>query len=111
MKIVFRLETDLFKNEEFEVKGEWSFPALPRMEEKIHPLLVINQKEFDIEKIKKEIIEEERERIEEIEGNKKILKDFIHDLLGDVMFWKIKDIKYIPEGENSTSIIPLIIIK
>lgn len=111
MEIVFRLETDLFRNEEFEVKGEWSFSTLPRMEEKIHPLLVINQKEFDIEKFKKEIIEEERERIEEIEGKKKILKDFIHDLLEDVMFWKIKDIKYMPAGKDSTSVIPLIIIK
>jgi hypothetical protein len=111
MEIVFRLETDLFRNEEFEVKGEWSFSTLPRMEEKIHPLLVINQKEFDIEKFKKEIIEEERERIEEIEGKKKILKDFIHDLLEDAMFWKIKDIKYIPAGKDSTSVIPLIIIK
>lgn len=106
MKIIFRIENNwLFNNQVEDFKAEWNLPVLPRIGEKIHPLLIINQINEEINIDTYNITSEARATYNSISS----VKDWLHDTLA-AYGCRVTDIFYIPVTRNSIDIETVIYI-
>lgn len=112
IQVVFNIDNDDFFNGCLSVPSSWNLPHLPRIGETIHPLLIIEQKNFNWKKVYSIIQDKWKQNFEEYYvsfGEKDREKSFKYWFLDCMCEYNtITSIRYNPASENNLEILPYI---
>lgn len=110
--VVFKIENEIFLNGCLSILSSWNFPHLPRIGERIHPLLFIEQKNFDWKMIYSTIQDKCKQDFEEYyvsfgeKDREKSFKSWLWDYTGGCN--TITSIYYHAASENNLGVLPYI---
>lgn len=113
--VIFKIDNDDFFIECLSVLSSWNFTHLPRIGERIHPLLFIEQKTFDWKRVYSTIQDKWKQDFEEYyvrfgeKDREKSFKSWFWDCMSE--FNTISSIHYNVTSENNLEVLPCITIE